>query len=70
MAIKKVIIKKLLKYPRGLLADHLNNKIKGFSWGEIQDGLRELLQEGVIAVSNKRFWILSSERAMFIRNAA
>ena len=49
-------------------AEHLNNRIKNFAWGEITSELFQLLELGVIAVTEKRFWIRDEVRAMILLN--
>lgn len=51
-----------------MMADHFNNRIKDYTWSEINEALGELLREEVIAVTSRRFWIRDSVKAMSLIN--
>lgn len=46
----------------------LNNRIKDYALADIRDGLSELLMKGVIAVTDKRFWVRDKTACMEILN--
>lgn len=60
------IVEKLLRKP--FTAEQLNTALKDDSWHDIQEGLEKLLKSGVIAVTNKRFWLRDRAVAMQVIN--
>jgi hypothetical protein len=53
---RSLILIELHKKPKGMLAESLYIRIKVYSWQVINEALKSMLAEGVISVTNKRFW--------------
>ena len=54
--LRSLILILLHEKPKGMLAEHLNNRLKDFSWHEINEELKLMLKDNIIAVTAKRFW--------------
>lgn len=70
-SLRLIIVRHVMNYKRGgggMLASHLNNLVKDYSYREIEETLQSLLDDGTLAVTSKRWWVRSKPKAMDIIN--